>query len=146
MLAIKWAVKKFKCYIYGVEFEVHTDHKPIIHIKTSKKPSERMLKWILELEEYNIQYFYRPGKFNVPADILSRLDEKAEDEQMNWYQRSKSLVQLKEEQWKTHVNTQRMLEASDDETYETVVAISGMVQEEVGKMDLIRAQKTDKET
>ena len=39
-----------------------------------------------------------------------------------------------------------MLEASDDETEETVSATSGIVKEEVGKMDLIKAQKTDEET
>lgn len=36
LLAIRWAVRKLKCYLYGVEFEVHPDHKQIVHIKTSK--------------------------------------------------------------------------------------------------------------
>lgn len=44
LLAIKWADMKFRCYLYGVTFEVFTDHKPIIHVKTSKNPSDRMLK------------------------------------------------------------------------------------------------------
>jgi len=73
LLAVKWAVKKFRCYLYGVCFDVYTDHKPLCHIKTSQNPSDRMLKWILELEEYNASYFYRPGKLNVQADILSRV-------------------------------------------------------------------------
>ena len=96
LLAIKWAVKKFRCYLFGNKFEVYTDHKPITHAKNSKNPSDRMLKWILELEEYNITYYYRPGKLNVPADIMSRIDE-PDDEPIDWYVRKKSLWQLEKE-------------------------------------------------
>jgi len=62
LLAVRWAIKKFRCYLYGTKFEVYTDHKPLTHMKTSKNPSDRMLKWILELEEYNITFYYRPGQ------------------------------------------------------------------------------------
>ena len=140
-MAIKWAVKKFRCYLYGVEFEVYTDHKPIVHVKTSRNPSDRMLKWILELEEYNIKYFYRPGKYNVPADVLSRLNEK-DDEPIDWYTRRKSLIKLKSEQNRTVKDTSKMLESSDDE-FDSVLAIGELQTDIIGKSLLTAAQKTD---
>ena len=99
LLAVKWAVNKYKCYLYGVEFEVFTDHKPLSHIKTSRNPSSRMLKWILELEEYHAKYFYRPGKHNTVADALSRVNEPpTEGDELSWYRRSKLLTQIQEDQ------------------------------------------------
>ena len=75
LLAVRWAVRKFKCYLYGVSFDVFTDHRPLAHSKTSRNTSERMHKWIMELEEFNPTYYYRPGKYNVLADVLSRAYE-----------------------------------------------------------------------
>lgn len=89
LLAVKWAVRKFDCYLYGTPFDVFTDHRPLVHLKTSRNPSNRMLKWILELEEYDITYHYRPGKHNVPADVLSRASEVDSMKIGWWYERQK---------------------------------------------------------
>jgi len=67
-----------------------------------------MLKWILELEEYNATYFYRPGKRNVPAEVLSRISEPMEVEPINWYVRGKSLAKLEAEQNKARQETSCM--------------------------------------
>ena len=142
LLAIKWAVKKFRCYLFGNKFEVYTDHKPITHAKNSKNPSDRMLKWILELEEYNITYHYRPGKLNVPADIMSRIDE-PDDEPIDWYVRKKSLWQLEKELEKTKNSTNR-LEASDDDE-KNVLSVVEIQTDEVGKEALTNAQLLDPE-
>ena len=143
LLAIKWAVKKFRCYLFGNKFEVYTDHKPITHAKNSKNPSDRMLKWILELEEYNITYYYRPGKLNVPADIMSRIDE-PDDEPIDWYVRKKSLWQLEKELEKAKKNSTNRLEASDDDE-KNVLSVVEIQTDEVGKEALTNAQLLDPE-
>ncbi len=122
LLAVKWAVKKFRCYLYGTLFSVYTDHRPIIHLKTSRNPSDRMLKWILELEEYNVTYYYRPGKFNVPADVLSRLDE-PDHEPQSWYARKKSVEKLEAEHSGNLSNTAHMSFKSDSEVEEVMAVV-----------------------
>lgn len=70
-LAIKWAVNKFKAYLYGAKFTLVTDHKPLTFIKTSDK-NPKILRWRLDLENYDYDVKYKEGKANVVADALSR--------------------------------------------------------------------------
>ena len=87
-------------------------------MKTSKNPSERMLKWILELDKYNITFNYRPGKFNFPADVLSRAYKPVEA--LTWYGRNKSVAKLQAEQEAMCENS-RVAAKSDSE--EVTVAV-----------------------
>ena len=70
-LAIIWAVNKYKPYLYGNKFTLVTDHKPLTFIKSSDK-NAKILRWRLELENYDYDVVYREGKTNVVADALSR--------------------------------------------------------------------------
>jgi len=36
VLAVTWACEKFSAYILGCEFEIESDHKPLIPLLTSK--------------------------------------------------------------------------------------------------------------
>lgn len=73
-LAIVWATQKFKPYVYGTQFTLVTDHKPLTFIKTStKKP--KVLRWRLEMEDLQYEVIYKDGKSNVVADGLSRKPE-----------------------------------------------------------------------
>jgi len=144
LLAIRWAIRKFRCYLYGEAFEVHTDHKPIVHCKTAKNPSDRMLKWILELEEYNASYFYRPGKRNVPADVLSRLSEPMEVESINWYTRVKSVATLEAEQIKARQETSGMLVGSDDEDELEVLSVQRTSDDDLNRVSRVHEVTADK--
>ena len=69
-LALVWACKRFKLYVYGREFELETDHKPLKHIcNMSSKRSAWIERWVLRLQGYNFKVIYRPGKTNI-ADAL----------------------------------------------------------------------------
>lgn len=71
-LAIIWAVNKFRPYLYGTKFTLVTDHKPLTFIKSSEK-NQKILRWRLDLEDYDYEVKYREGKSNVVADALSRM-------------------------------------------------------------------------
>ena len=61
MPAIVWALDHFHLYLYGSEFTIVTDHKPLLGIfKIHKPTSARMDRWKLRLMPYNCHLVYRP--------------------------------------------------------------------------------------
>ena len=50
-LAVVWASERFHVYLYGIEFELYTDHRPLETIYSSRsKPCARIERWILRLQ------------------------------------------------------------------------------------------------
>ena len=74
-LALVWACDRFNLCVYGHEYELETDHKPLEYIfcRTSK-PSTRIERWVLRLQCHNYHVVYCPGKTNI-ADALTRLNQ-----------------------------------------------------------------------
>lgn len=72
-LTIVWGIEHFHLYLFGSEFILTTDHKPleIIFNNPRSKPPARIERWRLRLQPYDFKVEYRPGKGN-PADYLSR--------------------------------------------------------------------------
>ncbi|XP_063366280.1 uncharacterized protein K02A2.6-like [Cydia amplana] len=74
-LALVWAIEHFHIFLYGKQFDLITDHKPLEVIFGPKsKPCARIERWILRLQSYKFKVIYRPGKNNI-ADPLSRLND-----------------------------------------------------------------------
>ena len=69
-LAIIWAVRKFREYVYGKKFILRIGHKPLFFITTSKSP--KCARWSLELAEFQFDVEHIAGKENIPSDTLSR--------------------------------------------------------------------------
>ncbi|KAL5489020.1 hypothetical protein EMCRGX_G018062 [Ephydatia muelleri] len=74
-LAIVFACQKFHHYIYGKHTLVETDHKPleVITKKSILAAPRRLQRMLLQLQRYDLEIIYRPGKQQWIADILSRL-------------------------------------------------------------------------
>lgn len=73
LLAIHFAITHYRSYLYGTEFIVRSDHKPLIYLYNLKKPSSKLTQIRLDLEEYNFKIEHIKGKENVAADALSRI-------------------------------------------------------------------------
>lgn len=73
MLAIFWALKTFRNYLYGATFKIITDHQPLTFALSSKNSNAKLKRWKSYLEEHDYELIYRPGKNNVVADALSRI-------------------------------------------------------------------------
>jgi hypothetical protein len=51
--AIVWGIKHFRPYLYGRRFKVVSDHTPLKWIMNVKDPGSRLLRWRIQLEEYD---------------------------------------------------------------------------------------------
>ena len=71
-LAVVWAVKQFRHYLYGLKCQVYTDHEALKALLNTPCPSGKLARWGMALQELDVEIFYRPGKRNSNADALSR--------------------------------------------------------------------------
>ena len=81
LLAIVYAVKYFRPYLFGRKFTIVTDHKPLQWLFNLKEPNSRLVRWRLKLEEYDYNIVYKKGKRNTNADALSRIEINAVDKE-----------------------------------------------------------------
>jgi hypothetical protein len=73
LLAIVYAFDKFRPYLVGNKCTVYTDHAAIKHLMNKKDAKPRLIRWILMLQEFDIQIKDKSGAENLVADHLSRL-------------------------------------------------------------------------
>jgi hypothetical protein len=64
LLAIVWGCKQFRRFLFVTNFVIVRDHKPLIWVFNVKDPSSRLLRWRLQLEEYDYSIEYKPGVRN----------------------------------------------------------------------------------
>lgn len=74
LLAVVWAVKHFRPYLFGRKFTIQTDHRALVYLFGMTNPSSRLTKFRIILEEYDFTVKYIKGKENVTADALSRIE------------------------------------------------------------------------
>lgn len=74
LLAMVWATKYFRPYIFGRKINLISDHKPLQWLFSVKDPSSKLLRWRIKLDEYDYNIIYKKGKLNSNADALSRIE------------------------------------------------------------------------
>jgi hypothetical protein len=73
LLAVVHAINKFRHYITGYQAFVHTEHSSIKFLMKKPVTNPRVTRWLLLLQDSNINIIDRPGKDNLVADFLSRM-------------------------------------------------------------------------
>jgi len=73
-LAVVHSLNKFQHYIIGYQTFVHTDHATIRYLMNKPDVNARIIRWLLLLQQFDLTIVDKPGKENVVADFLSRLD------------------------------------------------------------------------
>ena len=71
-LAIVFAVKKYRHYIFGKHFTIYSDHNPLQYLMKVKNPNGRLTRWSLLLMDYDFDIVYKAGNKHQNADTLSR--------------------------------------------------------------------------
>ncbi|XP_021773659.1 uncharacterized protein LOC110737634 [Chenopodium quinoa] len=72
LVAVVFALKIWRHYLYGVTYKIFTDHKSLKYIFTQDHLNMRQRRWLEFLTDYNVHIQYHEGKANVVADALSR--------------------------------------------------------------------------
>ena len=72
-LAVVWATGHFHHFIADKPFLVVTDHSALLHFLQRKNPPDKIVRWQLHLQQFEITFKHRKGAANADADGLSRL-------------------------------------------------------------------------
>lgn len=73
LLAVIYALNKFRHYIRGYQIFVHIDHSVIKYLMNKLAMYGHLARWLLLMQEFDITIIDKPGKENVVADFLSQL-------------------------------------------------------------------------
>jgi Ni,Fe-hydrogenase III component G len=73
LLAVVFALDKFRSYLIGTSIVVFTDHDALRYLLSKKDAKARLILWILLLQKFNIEIKDKKGVENVVVDHLSRL-------------------------------------------------------------------------
>ena len=79
VLAVVEAINHFTPYLYGKEFVVYMDHRPLCSLLTSEHLNGRLKRFSMKLQPWMLKIEYLLGTDNTLADALSRQDWEGKD-------------------------------------------------------------------
>ena len=73
VLTVIFALEKFRSYLLGGKVIVFSDHTALRYLITKKDAKSRLIRWILLLQEFDMEMRDKSGSENLVADHLSRI-------------------------------------------------------------------------
>jgi hypothetical protein len=94
-LVVVFAIDKFRSYLVEAKVIVYSDHAALKYLLTKKDAKPQLIRWILLLQEFDIEIRDKKGVENSVADHLSRLHHKDTHElPINDYLRDDTLLKV----------------------------------------------------
>ena len=73
LMAVVYAMDKFCAYLIGSDIFIFMDHSALKYLLTKQNAKARLIRWVLLLQEFNLQIKDKKGVENVVADHLLKL-------------------------------------------------------------------------
>ena len=100
LLAVVFAFDKFRSYLVGSKTIVFTDHSALKYLMAKKDAKPRLIRWILLLQEFDLEIKDKKGIENTVADHLSRMHSEREVTlPINEFFPDESLWSVNKEDW-----------------------------------------------
>ncbi|KDQ71468.1 hypothetical protein L798_14128, partial [Zootermopsis nevadensis] len=72
LLAIVYALDKFRIYVFGHTIHLNTDNKALSFLNKCALTSNRIARWTMQIQEYDLKIKHISGASNFLADTISR--------------------------------------------------------------------------
>ena len=70
-MAVVFAIDKFRSYLIGAKVIVYTNHAALKYLLTKKDAKPRLIRWILLLQEFDLEIKDKKSVENSVVDHLS---------------------------------------------------------------------------
>jgi hypothetical protein len=92
---VVFAIEKFRSYLVGAKVIVYIDHAALKYLLTKNDAKSRLIRWILLLQQFDLEIRDKKGVENSVADHLSLLQfEESVELPINDYMRDDTLLKV----------------------------------------------------
>ena len=103
LLAVVFALERFRPYVLGSKIIVYTDHAALKYLLSKKEAKPRLIQWILLLQEFDLEIKDKKGSENSVADHLSRLHTTSSSEISDTFPDEQLLAIVTKVPWFAHI-------------------------------------------
>ena len=103
LLAVVYALEKFQPYILGSKIIIYTDHAALKYLLSKKEAKPRLIRWVLLLQEFDLEIKDKKGSENSVADHLSCLHVSGGEDISDTFPDKQLLAISSHSPWYTHI-------------------------------------------